>query len=268
MFFDTHMHGNHPRMGKGYRRSLEEAYDRGVTRMLCVPITLESNDTIHRDLGEFPGMSFAAGLHPNCVSVEEASDEWIDKVLRQAIAHYRPAAIGETGLDYHYENPDKERQALWFRRHIGYASPGELAGMGVDRPEGLPLILHIRDAYEDGLKILREESGGQYRGVLHCFAADFETAMQYIELGFHIGISGDVTYPEKEMLREAVRKMPLERIVLETDCPFKRPAGVEKGPNTPLYIPAIAREVAEIKGVPMEEVERVTWENGVRLFGE
>jgi TatD DNase family protein len=176
--------------------------------------------------------------------------------LATAAAHPKVIGIGETGLDFYYEHSPRDRQAAAFRNHAEAA-----------RATGLPLIVHTRDADSETAEILAgEATKGALTGVIHCFSTGRELAEKAIEIGFYISISGIVTFRNAEALRQIVRDLPLERILVETDAPYLAPMPLRGKQNEPAYIVHTAAEVARLKGVSAEELARVTTANFFRLF--
>lgn len=228
-------------------------------------VSLDSNEEILRLWKAYPGRIFPAmGVHPTR-AIHEA---WPDRKCLKALAQTEGiVAIGETGLDYHF--PRKEQHRI--KQHIWFLYQLDLA-----RQRQLPVILHVRSAHKDALRILKHHPARHLGGVVHCFNADWETARQYLELGYHIGIGGAVLQqPERaELLCDAVRRLPLERILLETDAPFIlpyckdtiKPKQLRRARNTSLILPDVAAKIGALQGVPAETVERITTENARRLF--
>ena len=195
------------------------------------------------------------GVHPH--DARNIEPEWYGRI--EALAR-RPkvVGIGETGLDYHYMHSPRKAQREAFERFLR---------MG--RETGLPVVIHTREGDEETASILREarEEGGEpLRGVVHCFSGDYALARQVLDLGLHISFTGVITFPKAEPLREVLKKIPLEKVLLETDCPYLAPIPFRGKRNEPARVVQVAETVAEVLGLPMEEVARITTENVVRLF--
>ena len=223
----------------------------GVGRMLCVSINLEHLPEVLSLAHRYEHVYASVGVHPSeCDGAEPRVAELV------ALADDpRVIAIGETGLDYFYNEGDLEWQRERFRRHIAAA-----------RESGLPLIVHTRDSQEDTLRILEEEGARQVGGVMHCFTGDWETAQAAMDLGFYISFSGIVTFKNAAQLREVARKMPADRILVETDSPYLTPVPYRGKPNQPAYVHYVAEQVASLQAVSLEQITRQTTENFNRLF--
>jgi TatD DNase family protein len=193
-----------------------------------------------------------AGIHPHdCVRVPEA--DW-DESARIA-AHPRVVAVGETGLDYHYDLSPRDVQRASFRRSIGIA-----------RAAGKPVVVHVREADADCATILREEGVPAAGGVVHCFTGDWPAARAYLDLGLHISVAGIVTFKTADAIRDAVRRTPRDRLLVETDSPYLAPVPFRGKRNEPAHVVHVAARVAEIWGVGLEEVAAVTTGNAKRLL--
>lgn len=195
------------------------------------------------------------GIHPHEAAQHE--DVTVEELLEWA-AHPKVIGIGESGLDYYYENSPRQAQQRLFRRHIEAA-----------RRSGLPLIVHSRDADEDTVNILHEEyAEGAFTGLIHCFSSGKYLADKSIEIGFYISISGILTFKKSEALRETVREVPLARLLVETDAPYLAPVPYRGKPNEPAYTHYTAAALAELKGVSEAELARQTTDNFFKLFNK
>ena len=254
-------------MEEGDREQILEAMAAaGIGCSIEPGVDMASNGEILRLCAKYPGRIFPAiGVHPT----RAIHTRWADrKKLWQLTAADGVVAIGETGLDYHYERKEQHRlkQYLWFFYQLGLA-----------RKRKKPVIYHVRDAHSDVLRILRWHPARKLGGVIHCFTGTRQDAESYVALGLHIGIGGAILQqPERsESLWEAVKAIPLERILVETDAPFVlpyckdvfKPKQVRRTRNTSLVLPAVIGKIAQLKGVSYEEVEIVTARNAIRLFG-
>lgn len=255
MFIDTHAHLHHDRFHKDRSEVISQMEQQNVLRFLEVSIDFESNFVMRETLKDIPDVKFTAGIHPTRVwNVQESFTYIMDHIIQFARMK-DTAAIGEVGLDHHIPGTEEYWgiQEEWFHNFIQLA-----------QTERMPMVLHIRQAHEDGIRILKER-GSSHRGVVHCFEGSWKEAKQYIDMGLSLGVGGFVTM-DKPGMEEAVRKMPLDVILLETDSPFVTPRPMA-GRNTPANIPLIAQKVADIKGIPVEEVEIATTQNAMKLFG-
>lgn len=225
----------------------------GVGHMLCIGVDMESFPNVLATAETWPQVYATVGVHPLYRKSRPATRE---ELVEQA-RHPKVVAIGETGLDYFYAGDDPSWQHERFITHIQAA-----------RDTGLPLVIHTRDARADTLALLREHGGGQVRGVLHCFTEDLAMAKAAIEMGFMISISGIVTFANAEALRDVVRALPLEALLIETDSPWLAPVPHRGKPNEPRFVAQVAAQVAALKGVSPETVARTTRDNFFRLFNK
>ena len=196
----------------------------------------------------------AAGFSWKHMEQEDLTEEVLRK-FADLSTHPKVVAIGEIGLEYHYEEPDREVQKHWFRRQIALA-----------KEVGLPIIVHSRDAVQDTLNVIREEHAEDAGGVIHCFSAGPEIAAVYVKMGFYIGIGGVVTFKNGRKMKEVVQSIPMDRILLETDSPYLAPVPHRGHRNCSLYLPQVAETIAELKGISRQEVIEITRENALRCF--
>ncbi|MCW5652432.1 TatD family hydrolase [Hydrogenophaga sp.] len=264
MFTDSHCHLSFPELHSQLPEVLQAMREAAVDRALCICTTLEEFDTVHRIALDHPHLWATVGVHPDNDGVREPSLQ--DLLERAALP--RVVGIGETGLDYYRLGTRSVADMAWqrerYRVHIR-------AGRQTD----LPLVIHTRSASDDTLAILREEGGlgsegGQgsvpSRGVFHCFTETAEVARAALDLGFYISFSGILTFRNAADLREVARFVPLERTLIETDSPYLAPVPYRGKTNTPALVPWVARQIAEIKGLPVEKVAAATGQNFEHLF--
>ena len=251
MLVDSHCHLDFPELAADIPGALSDMAANGVTHALCISVTLEDFPKVRALAEQHANLYASVGTHPDypdhpLVTVEE---------LLELGAHPKVVGIGETGLDYFRLTGDLEWQRERFRTHIRAA-----------RACGKPLIIHTRAAAEDTLRIMREENAGEVGGVMHCFTETWETAEAALELGFHISFSGIVTFKNAVALKDVARRVPLERMLVETDSPYLAPVPFRGKTNRPAWVKHVAEEVARLRGVGFDEVARATTANFFRLF--
>lgn len=251
MLFDTHCHLHHPRFDADRAEALARAREAGVTRLLLVGTSVEDARAALQLAEQHEGVFVAAGVHP------EGAARWdggTRRALLELCRHPKVRAIGEVGLDYHWDYPRADQERA-FRAQIRLA-----------REVGLPLVIHDRDAHADVLRVLEEEGAGEVGGILHCFSAGWPEAERGLSLGFALGIGGPVTYPRNDALRAVVRQAPAGRLVLETDSPYLPPQARRGQRNEPAFVRFVAEAVATERGLSFEEVARLTSGNGARIL--
>ncbi|HAA47140.1 MAG TPA: TatD family deoxyribonuclease [Synergistaceae bacterium] len=254
-YIDTHCHlAMHP-LVEDVPGVIARARDCGLSRMLVVASDGKSSQGV-LDLVERygrDGLSAAVGIHPHDA---KSCPGGLPSEIREFAGLPAVAAIGETGLDYYYDHSPREVQRALFREHIDLA-----------RDLGKPLVVHIRDAYDDALQILEEERASDCGGVIHCFSATVEYARKAMELGFYISFSGLVTFPNAGNLRKTAALLPEEVILCETDAPFLAPQPVRGKTNEPANVRFVYEEIARSRGVALDELVAVVERNATRLFG-
>lgn len=255
-FVDSHCHLSFPQLHERLPQLLQAMAAAGVARALCICTTLEEFERVHALALEHPQLWATVGVHPDNEGVREPGLQ--DLLERAALP--RVVGIGETGLDYYRLNGRSQDDMAWqrerFRVHIRAA-----------RATGLPLVVHTREASADTLALLAEEGQGQVRGVFHCFTETQAVADAALEMGFHISFSGILTFRNAQALREVARSVPLERCLIETDSPYLAPVPYRGKTNEPAYVPHVAQQLAELKGLLLAEVASTTTRNFERLFG-
>ena len=252
MIFESHAHFDDEAFDEDRESLLKSLEANGIEYVVNVGASMESTERTYALAKEYPFIYAAVGVHPS--DTLPLTEKDMDR-LKELAADDKTVAIGEIGLDYYWDEPDREIQKKWFRRQIELAAE-----------VNLPIIIHSREAAKDTLDILHQLDRGSYRGVMHCFSYSPEIAKEVVKMGFYIGVGGVCTYKNAKKLVEVVEEIPLEHILLETDCPYLTPVPYRGKRNSSLYLPYIVEKIAEIKGVTVEEVERVTYENGMRLF--
>ena len=252
MFVDSHCHLDFPELSADLPTVLDAMAANRVTHALCISVNLPGLPRVMALAAEHANLYASAGVHPD---YEDTPDPSVEELLALA-ARPKVVAIGETGLDYYRLSGDLSWQRERFRRHIRAA-----------RECGKPLVIHTRSAAADTLAIMREERAGDAGGVMHCFTETWGVAQAAIDLGFHISFSGIVTFKNAQELKEVARRVPLERILIETDSPYLAPVPFRGKTNQPAYVRYVAEEIARLREIPVEEVAAVTSANFFGLFG-
>ena len=282
MIIDSHAHYNNNAYKKPFRylsygehgyalkegnreQLFQELLEANIPYSIEPGVSLQSSEEVLELTAQYPGRIFPAiGIHPT----RSIFEKWSDRKKLDTLAQISGViAIGEIGLDYHYKREEQHRlkQHIWFLYQLNLAWKRKL-----------PVILHVRDAHEDALRILRWHPARKLGGVIHCFYGSKEIAEQYLKLGYHFGIGGSVLQLEERAKDrwEAIPHVPLDRILVETDAPFIlpyckdviQPKLLRRARNTSLILPAVIKKIAELKGITANEVERTTTENTIRLF--
>ncbi len=255
MFFDSHCHLDRIDLADhehDFERLLQTIAADGVTRMVCIGVDLESFDAMYTRIAPYPQVYCTAGVHPDYENARAPDVTGLCELAQRD----KVVAIGETGLDYFHQSGDLEWQRARFVTHIEAA-----------RECALPLVIHTRDAREDTLDILRRHRAHEVGGVLHCFTESWEMARDAIDLGFYISISGIVTFNQAQNVRDMARRIPLERLLIETDSPWLSPAPFRGKPNHPGRVRLVAARLAEIRGESLDQLAEATYANANRLFG-
>jgi len=254
MLVDSHCHLDRLKLDKfdgGLDEVLDLARSRGVGKFLCVGISLDNADAVVEIASRYKDVVCSVGIHPLDV---ESGLAGVDELF---LMGERPnvVALGETGLDYYYSTETKEVQQQSFIAHLKAAGRAEL-----------PVIVHTRDAREDTIKLIRTHGNLETAGVLHCFTESWEMAKSALDLNYYISLSGIVTFKNAEELRDVARKLPLDRLLVETDSPYLAPVPYRGKSNIPAYVREVAEFIAELRGIPYEQLAEITTENFFRLF--
>lgn len=255
---DTHAHLNMD-FDKDQAEAISRAADAGVTNIITVGTDLDSSRKAVELSERYTGVYAAVGIHPHDVTAITMAD--ID-TLGQIAMHPRVVAIGETGLDFYRDISPKDKQIIAFLWQLDLAEE-----------QGLPVIVHCRQAAEEMVGLLRSRLAApsstrqQYRGVIHCFNGDINTAKEYLDMGFYISLGGYIGYPRSKTLHEVIRSIPQDRLLVETDCPFLPPQKYRGQRNEPAYLALTVKTLAEIMAAPYEDIAAVTTQNAGRLFG-
>ena len=251
MLFDTHAHMDDRAFREDRDVILEGLADKGVGLVMNPGCSLESSRNAVALAEKYPFVYAAVGSHPDVA--DEVNDTVLDEYGKLCKLHSKVKAIGEIGIDYHYEDIPRELQLKAFRMQM------ELA-----REVKLPVIVHEREAHEDGMAVVREFP--DVTGVFHCYSGSAEMARQLVDKGWYIGFTGVLTFKNARKAIETAESIPLERIVLETDCPYMAPVPHRGKRNDPGYLCHMAEKLAEIRGLSVEEIHEITTENGKRLY--
>lgn len=252
-FVDSHCHINFPELYQNIDSILSKMSSNKVTHALCVSVTLDKLPDIFKIANKYPHIFASVGVHPDYEDIEEPSVEELCRLSQEN----KVVAIGETGLDYFRVQGDLSWQRDRFRTHIKAAIQSNL-----------PLIIHTRNAAEDTLKIMREESANEVGGVMHCFTETLDVAIEAIKLNFYISFSGIVTFKNAIDLKEVVRAIPIDRILIETDSPYLAPVPYRGKINDPSNVIHVAEEIAKLKNISVEEVGQITTQNFFKLFSK
>lgn len=252
MIIDTHAHYD----DKAFDEDREELFSRfpenGLEKGVEASATVESLERTLQLTKQYPVVYGMLGIHPDEVgALTKEHMDW----MRIHAADPKIVAIGEIGLDYHWNVESKEVQKHWFKEQISLA-----------KEVGLPICVHSRDAAEDTLTLIKEENAAEAGGVIHCFSYGTEIAKEYLSLGFYFGIGGVVTFKNGRKCKEVVEMLPLDRIVLETDAPYLAPEPYRGKRNESAYLSYVAKEIAAIKGLTQEQVIEATRENAYRVY--
>lgn len=254
MIFDTHAHYDDDRFAPDRGELLSGMNGNGIGRIINVGASFEGCKNSLALAQEHDFIYAALGVHPSDIAdLTEESCEWI----RQHLSDPKVVAVGEIGLDYYWDKEQEvqARQREWFRYQL------QLAKESV-----LPVSIHSREAAADTMEIMKEAAADGIPGVIHCYSYSKEQALEYIDMGYYIGVGGVVTFKNARKLKETVEAIPLERILLETDCPYMAPEPNRGKRNSSLYLTYVADAIAGLKGVTPEEVKTVTYENALCLF--
>ena len=251
MYFDTHAHYEDGRFDEDRDELLASMPGSGISLILNIACCAESSATGLRFADKYPFIYSSVGVHPH--DVKDMTDATVGE-LEELLKHPKAVAVGEIGLDYHYDFSPRDVQKKRFREQM------ELA-----RRAGKPVVIHMREATQDTLEIV-----GDFReltGVFHCFPGSWDTAKIILDMGWYLSFTGVVTFSNARKALEVIQKMPMDRLMLETDCPYMSPEPMRGRRNSSLNLPYIAEKVASLRGISVEEVAALTMENGLRLFG-
>ena len=250
--FDTHAHYDDEAFDEDREELLSELPRQGIARVVNVGASLASCKKTLELMNQHDYIYGAIGVHPS--ETGELNDENF-KQLKEWCSHEKCLAVGEIGLDYYWDEPDRDTQKKWFVRQLDLA-----------REIKLPVIIHSREAAKDTVDIMTAEHAEEIGGVVHCYSYTKETAKSFLDMGFYFGIGGVLTFKNAKKLKEAVEYIPMDRIVLETDCPYLAPEPNRGKRNSSLNIPYVVRGISQIRGISEEEGRRAAWGNAVKLY--
>jgi TatD DNase family protein len=251
MLVDSHCHLDFPDLAQRLPEILERMQQNDVGCAVCIGVNLEDFPRVLALAESHPHLYATVGVHPEYTDAEEPTEQ----KLIELSSHPKVIAIGETGLDYYWQKDRPEWQRDRFRKHIRAAIA-----------TGKPLVVHMRDAADDTLRILAEEGAQEVGGVMHCFTETWEVARQALDLGFYISFSGIVTFKNALAIKEAAQKTPLDRILVETDSPYLAPVPYRGKMNEPGYVRYVAEEIARLRDLSLKDVSEITTANFFKLF--
>ncbi|MFW6265120.1 MAG: TatD family hydrolase [Bacillota bacterium] len=249
---DTHAHLDFPKFNKDRLEVIAEAWDKGLSYIVNVGADMLSSQRSLVLAQEYPFIFATVGVHPHEAS--ELDEEALTK-LRQFAEDEKVVAIGEIGLDYHYDNSPRDIQREAFKRQLLLAKELDL-----------PVVIHSREADEDTLEILKEYYPGIKGGIMHCFGSGLEMARECLELGLYLAFGGVITFKNAAELRDVVKEVPLERILIETDSPYLTPVPFRGQRNEPKFVRFVAEKIAEIKDITLIEVAETTTANAIKVY--
>ncbi|NLO09731.1 MAG: TatD family hydrolase [Clostridiales bacterium] len=252
MIFETHAHYEDVAFDEDRRELLESLPKHNIEYVVNISSGIKTVEKSIELAEKYDYIYASVGIHPgDTMLMNEERLLW----LKEKANHPKVLAIGEIGLDYYWDTPEREIQKDWFVRQMEMA-----------KEIGKPLVIHSRDAANDTFNLMKETKTEEVGAVLHCFGYGVEQARQYLNMGFYLGIGGVVTFTNGRKLKEVVAFSPLEQLVLETDCPYLSPVPYRGKRNSSLYLPYIAQEIAKIKGVDYDTVVRITNENAKKFY--
>lgn len=252
MIFDTHAHYDDEAFDSDRDALLSSLPEAGIGCVVNIAASPGSIDDCLELAHRYPHVYCALGIHPEHCA--EMNEELLERI-KACLSDDKAVAVGEIGLDYYWPEPDPALQRVWFARQLQLADE-----------VGLPVVVHSRDAAADTMRIMKENHAENIGGVVHCYSYSAEMAKEFVKMGFYIGVGGVVTFKNARKLVEVTREIPLEHLLLETDCPYLAPVPYRGKRNSSLNLPYVAAKIAQIKGIPEEEVIRVTHENARRMY--
>lgn len=253
MLFDTHVHLNAEQYNEDLEEVIERAKLNGVTKMVVVGFDRPTIEKAMELIDRYEHIYGCIGWHPvDAIDFREDDLKWIEELS----SHPKVVALGEMGLDYHWDKSPKEIQFEVFRKQIRLAKKLKM-----------PIVIHNREATEDIITILKEEHAEEVGGIMHCFSGSVETAKVCLDMNFYISLGGPVTFKNAKKPKEVAKEIPIEKLLIETDCPYLTPHPYRGKRNEPAYVKLVAEEIATLRGISVEELSEITTNNAKRLFG-
>jgi len=256
---DSHCHLADPAFAGDLDQVVRRAHDAGVSDGLCILAFGDAAESAQaaRVRAAWPGVKFAIGVHPHQAHEFAGREGEVTAAVRSALSNELGVrAIGEIGLDYHYDLSPRDVQREVFRAQVRLA-----------RETGLPVVVHTREADEDTVSILRDEGAGEVRGIFHCFSGTEQLAREALDLGFLLSFSGMVTFPKAQSIRTIAAEVPADRLLAETDCPYLAPVPMRGRRNEPAFVARTVATLAEVRRVAVDDLDRVMTSNFARLLG-
>jgi TatD DNase family protein len=253
MLIDTHAHLDSPKFDEDREAVISRALEAGIDTIVNIGFNRETIPSTMNLAEKYPFIYAAVGWHPTDAITMKLEEDlaWIERLC----SHPKVVAIGEIGLDYYWDTSPKEIQHTVFREQIRLA-----------KRLNKPIIIHNRDAHEDLMRLLKEENASEVGGIMHCFSGSWETAKQCLDMNFHISFGGPLTYKNAKVPKEVLERVPLDRLLLETDAPYLPPHPHRGKRNESAYVRIVAEAAAQIKGISLEEISKITSENGRRCL--
>jgi TatD DNase family protein len=252
MLFDTHVHLNDEQYSEDLVEVVERALGEGVTNMVVVGFDRPTIEKAMKLAEQYEFIYACVGWHPvDAIDMTDDDLHWIEELA----SHPKVVAIGEMGLDYHWDKSPKDIQKEVFRKQIRLAKKVKL-----------PIVIHNREATADIVEILKEEKAEEVGGIMHCFSGSSEIAMECVKMNFYISLGGPVTFKNAKKPKEVAADIPLDKLLIETDCPYLAPHPYRGQRNEPGLVKLVAEKIAEIKGITLEEVAEITTQNAKKLF--
>lgn len=253
MFFDTHAHLNAEQYNEDLQEVIDRAQNEGISNIVVVGFDRPTIEKAMELTEKYDFIYASVGWHPvDAIDMTEDDLQWIEELS----SHPKVVALGEMGLDYYWDKSPKDIQQEVFRKQIRLAKKVKL-----------PIVIHNREATADIVEILKEEGAGEVGGIMHCFSGSPEIAKECVDMNFFISLGGPVTFKNAKKPKEVADVIPLEKLLIETDCPYLTPHPFRGKRNEPSYVKLVAEQIAEIKGLSVEEVAKATTENAKKLFG-